>query len=85
MKKILYLFSGLLLLIGFSACEEESKVTDVNLHFNAYFSNEPLLMYEADYDYVENMKMRFQLFHQRLFINQIFIFKNCLSWGVFLV
>lgn len=62
MKKVLLPVLGFLMLIGFNSCESETKTTDVNLHFKAFFDGAPLRMYEADYDYMEGMRMRFQLF-----------------------
>lgn len=63
MRQIFPLIFGSLMILALTGCQEETKTTNVELNFKSYFSQDPLLMYEADYDYAEDMKMRFQLFH----------------------
>lgn len=74
MKKIFSLFIATVFLLSFSACDKEVKTTDLYLHFQGKFDSEPLLMYEADYDYESDMQLRFQLV--QFYISQVALIKD---------
>lgn len=64
MKKI-FILSSLFFVLLASKCEDDQSPAvgaEMELQFNADFSGEPLLMYASEYDYEENMALRFQLF-----------------------
>ncbi len=63
-----WLFFLLMLSAGvlFTGCDDDDDNdvanANVNLQFLATFDGEPLVMYDREYDYLEGMRVRFQLF-----------------------
>lgn len=57
---------GLFIFGAFWSCESDrattNQKTDVALHIDASFGNEPLLMYAKEYGYEAGMRLKFQLF-----------------------
>ncbi len=75
MRSVNFTLLFLFLLVGF-ACEEDqtSTATDITLNFKGLYGDQPLVMFDDEYTYEDNMDLKFQLF--QFYISEVSLLKE---------